>query len=52
MTTEKKLEKTKFKPDLPVNQELTSIFTEFILSLDYSFWDSSGFGGLVYNKYD
>lgn len=43
MTTEEKLEKTKFRPDLPVDLELVTIFTEFIINLDYSFWDVNRF---------
>lgn len=51
MTTEERLEKTKFRPDLPVDPELVTIFTEFIVNLDYSFWDVNRLD-FIYSKYD
>lgn len=42
-------DKLEFSPQLPINQEAVQIFTEFIVNLDYSFWDFTGF---AYNEYD
>jgi hypothetical protein len=42
-------DKLQFRPNLPVDPELVTIFTEFIVKLDYSFWNLDDFD---YGKYD
>lgn len=44
-------DKLESSPQLPINQESITIFTEFIINLDYSFWDANRFD-FVYNGYD
>lgn len=54
MSFDKLSNKLEYSPQLPINQESVQIFTEFIINLDYSFWNFSDFGGIsiVYNEYD
>jgi hypothetical protein len=42
-------DKLEFSPQLPINQEAVQIFTEFIVNLDYSFWNVAV---LTYCEYD
>ena len=44
-------DKLEYTPQLPINQEAVQIFTKFIVSLDYSFWDVNRLD-FIYSKYD
>ena len=51
MSPDKLSDKLEYSPQLPINQEAVLIFTEFIVKLDYSFWDVNRLD-FIYGQYD